>query len=209
MGPLERSPSARRSGEAGTRTVRHGGGARLSGRVVNAGAPVPGAQVRLLRRIDRRGSREAVVGRPLVTGSDGRFSYRVAPGPSRELRFGVRADPTLPTFACSARLRLRVRASSSLHASRTRLVGAGRVRFSGRLRDGWVPRRGTIVVLQAFTRGRWQPFASPRTSARGGWRASYPFNGRPGTYRIRVRIPGDAAYPFAPGVTRTIRVRVF
>jgi hypothetical protein len=191
-----------------TRTVRHGGGARLRGRVVDAGAPLAGAQVRLLRRVDRRGSHTAVVGRPLVTGADGRFSYRVAPGPSRELWFGVRGDPASPVFACSPRLRLRVRASSSIHASRTRLSGSGRVTFSGSLRDGWVPPRGTTVVLQAFSRGHWQAFASPRTSRRGVWHARYRFTGRPGTYRIRARIPGDAAYPFAPGVSRTVRVRV-
>jgi hypothetical protein len=188
--------------------VRHGGGARLRGRVLNGGAPLAGAQVRLLRRVDRRGSRAAVVGRPIVTGADGRFTYRVAPGPSRQLWFGVRTDPQVPTFACSPRLRLLVRASSTIHASRARLRGAGRVTFSGRLRDGWVPSRGTTVVLEAFSRGHWQPFASPRTNRRGSWHARYRFSGVRGTYRIRARIPGDAAYPFAPGLSRVVKVRV-
>lgn len=85
---------------------------------------------------------------------------------------------------------VRVPASSTIRASRLRLRGAGRVRFSGRLRTAGeaVPRRGLLVILQGRERGRWRTFEDVRTDHSGRWRASYRFRGIRGTFPIRARL---------------------
>ena len=65
---------------------------------------------------------------------------------------------------------LRVRASSTIHASRRILRGRGRVRFSGGLglHGATIPRSGKLVEFQAYDRGRWRTFAHrPRARLEG------------------------------------------
>ena len=91
---------------------------------------------------------------------------------------------------------VRVPASSTIHASRTRL-GGGRVRFSGRLRNRGqrIPGRGLVLVLQGRERGKWRTFKDTRTNRKGRWHVSYRFSGRPGSYPIRVRIRKQSGFP--------------
>jgi hypothetical protein len=197
---------AARFSRAGRRvTVRRGKAVRIHGRVTSAGNPVAGATVHLVGRVQRRGSRSGAVGGVAVTGASGRFRLRAPADRSRTLWVGLRAGPADTRFSCSKALRLGVRAGVSLRASRTRLGGAGTVRFSGRLR---VRARGKIVVLQAREDGRWRTFANTRTNRRGRFRASYRFRGLPGTYPVRALVPPDASYPFAAGTSRAVRIRV-
>ena len=116
----------------------------------------------------------------------GRFSIRIPAGPSRTLRFVYSGASGVLGAARS--ISYRVPASSTIHASRTRLFAAGRVRFSGRLRTRGqrIPGRGLVLVLQ----GR----------ERGGW--------RPGTYPIRLKIRRQTSYPFELGYSRALTVRV-
>jgi hypothetical protein len=107
--------------------------------------------------------------------------------------------------AAAARLRLGIPASSSIKASRRSLGGAGRVRFSGRVRKGGA---GLVVVLQGHEQGRWRTFADTRTRANGRWRASYRFSGRPGRYPIRLRIRRQTGLPYETGYSRKVVVRV-
>jgi hypothetical protein len=192
------------------RTVRLGRGARISGRVRDpAGAPVAGAEVRLLRRIDRRGSAQTLVGRPLITDAKGRFTARLAPGPSRALRYGWRRAGEA-FLTCSRRIHLRVRARATLRAVRSVVPrSAPRGVFRGRLLGGWVPRGGKTVVLEGASPGRgWRVFAQGRTTRSGRFRISYRFSGAPATVRVRLRVPADDSYPYAPGVSRAVTLRV-
>jgi hypothetical protein len=183
--------------------VRYGAAVRLTGRVP-AGA---GVEVRQVRRIARRGEREQAVGRPARTRAGGRFSLRVARGPSRTLRVGYRAGPNDPTLTCSVPLRLRVRAPVVLHGRRLP-ARRQRTAFSGRVGGGFMPRRGVRVTVQALEGGRWQTFGSGRTDRRGRFRVRLPFSGRPGTFRLRAVVPTDPTFPFALGRSRPVRVRV-
>ena len=105
---------------------------------------------------------------------------------------------------------VRVPASSTIHASSTRLFGPGRVRFSGRMRNRGqrIPGRGLFLVLQGREQGRWRTFEDTRTNRKGRWHVSYTFSGRLGRYPIRVRIRRQSGDPFELGYSRAVAVGV-
>jgi hypothetical protein len=189
-------------------TVGYRRSALVRGRLtLSAGQPVGGVPIEITATVRLAGSNAQVIG-STTTSRTGRFSFRVPAGPSRVLRF---VFPGSGDALRSARgLGLRVRASSTIHASRTRLSGGGLVRFTGTVRHAGqpLPRTGLVLVLQGHVRGHWQTFADTRTNARGRWRARYRFVGRPGSYPIRVRIRRQNGFPFDLGYSRTLRVRV-
>ena len=57
---------------------------------------------------------------------------------------------------------VRVRAASTIHVDRHRVVNGEPVTFSGRLRSGLVPSGGKLVELQFFDRGEWHTFRTTR-----------------------------------------------
>ena len=193
------------------RSLRIGFGQRrrIRGRVLDAaGVPVGGASVTPLAVVRRRGEGMRVDGPAVVARPDGTFRYRTAKGPSRALRFGWRPAPTATELTCSRKLRLGVRASARLRALDTTVAPGQRVRLRGKLRGGYVPRRGKVVDLQARDGGRWRTFATARARRRG-FSASYRFSASArGTYPMRARVRPDGAYPFALGYSRVIRIRV-
>jgi hypothetical protein len=189
-------------------TIRRGRRIRITGRVTASGAPVAGATVYLVRRVQRGGATAGASGSAAATRANGRFTLRVPAGPSRTLWLGVRASGAATRFTCSRRLQLRVRAQVSLRADPRRLGGAGTVRFAGRVRGGRIPARGKIVVLQAREAGKWRTFTATRSDRRGRFHVRYRFRGTPGSYPIRARVPEEAAYPFAPGTSRPVAVVV-
>jgi hypothetical protein len=111
-------------------------------------------------------------------------------------------------LATARGLSVRVPASSTIKASRTRL-SSGRVRFSGRVRGHGLPvPRGLVVVLQGREGGKWRTFEDARTHKKGRWHVSYRFSGRPGSYPIRLRIRRQAGFPFELGYSRRLTIRV-
>ncbi len=186
-------------------TIAYGG--RLNVRGTLAGA-APGTVVRVISEI--RGSRAArLIATPMTTDAQGRLSYRVPPGPSRTLRLAYRSGSEA-TFRCSKPLAVNVRAPVTLAAS-PRIVSSGsRVRFSGRLRGGHVPRNGKVVELQAFERGRWRTFRTVRSNSKGAfnYRDRFSFRASGPTFPVRARVRADASYPFALGTSNRVRVRV-
>ena len=184
-------------------TIAYGGKLNVSGQ-----AP-PGAQVRVFTRVARAGSAEILGRTPVVADAAGKFTYRVPAGPSRSLRFAFRAG-TEPSFTCSKALTVAVRARSTLKASPRTIRSGQRVRFTGKLRGGYVPRGGKLVELQAYERGRWRSITTLRTNSKGAFSYRYRFSFRAAgtTFPVRVRIRHDDSYPFALGVSSRVRVRV-
>jgi hypothetical protein len=189
-------------------TVAYRRSALVRGRLtLSAGQPVRAVPIEVTATVRLAGAHAQVIG-STMTSRTGRFAFRVPAGPSRVLRFVFPGGgDALPA---ARGLGLRVRASSTIHASRTRLSGGGLVRFTGTVRHAGqpLPRTGLVLVLQGHVRGHWQTFADTRTNARGHWRARYRFVGRPGSYPIRARIRRQNGFPFDLGYSRTIRVRV-
>jgi hypothetical protein len=187
---------------------RFGRALRIRGRLsLVRGKSVRGANVSATSTIARGGARTVRLG-SARTGRTGRFSLRLPAGPSRVVRLSSPSAGGLT--GASARVRVRVPASSTIRASRSSLSGAGRVRFSGRIRTLGqpLPGRGLLVALQGFDRGAWHTFADTRTDGRGRWSASNAFSGRPGTFPVRLRIRRQSRFPFALGYSRVVRVTV-
>jgi hypothetical protein len=185
----------------GTRTVTKG---RLTTR---DGRALTGAEVTVLSKPTADGATykaEAAV----RTNQRGGFSYKTPAGPSRTIEFAYRGDATYMRSA--AKVKLRVPAAATIAASRRSARNGDSVSFRGRLRGRPYPTKGKVLDLQAFYRGKWRTFATPRARRSGAWRYRYRFETTRGTviYRFRVRVRASSDYPYARGFSRTIKVRV-
>jgi hypothetical protein len=182
---------------------------RLSGRLTTPGAnPLAGRDVEVFEQVKLPGApwrRIATV----TTSPTGRFTFRALRGPARILRF--RFPGTRTIGARSTEVELRVRAATSMRPSRHSVVNGEEVTFRGRLRGGPLPRPGKLVELQAFARGRWLTFATPRANpVTGIWAHRYRFAATRGRvrYRFRARVPKEVGYPYETGASRSVRVIV-
>jgi hypothetical protein len=191
------------------RTVDFGHAARMRARLTDAGGrPIAGAVLQVLTREARTGS-DWRLAPDARTGADGRAVVRLAPGPSRRVRVEYRAVAGAAEPAAVGRARLDVRAGVTLRISPRRVRAGRSIRLRGRLRARPATRLGKIVTLQARERGRWRDFASARTGRRGRFAARYRFSaGARGAFPIRAVARADAAYPYATGHSRAVRVRV-
>jgi hypothetical protein len=139
---------------------------------------------------------------------NGTFRYILRASRNRDLVF--RYGGSRRIGAATARFRLRVRAASSIKASRLRLRNGQQVTFKGRVRSRPLPATGKLIEIQAYFRGRWRTISTVRTDRMGRWRFPYRFGATLGrvTYRFRAQLPVEGGYPFAPGHSRVARVVV-
>ena len=191
------------------RAVRFGRGAAVRvGLADPAGRPISAAALQVLTREVRSGS-EWQLAPAVTTGADGRVRLAVAAGPSRRVRieYRVRVGDVRPVAA--AEVRLDVRAGVTLTIRPRRPHGGQTIRLRGRLRAAPATRLGKVITLQARERGRWRDFKSTRTRRGGRFSTRYRFtSGARGTFPIRAVARADAAYPYATGRSRAVRVRV-
>jgi hypothetical protein len=170
------------------------------------GDPVPLAQIGVTQQLRTGGPVEPVA--TLRSDLLGRFALRLRPGPSRTVRFHYGGTAHVkPTFA---EARMLVPATSSIRVDRTAVRNGEAVVFTGALRGGHVPNGGKLIDLQAYYRGGWRTFATPRTDGSGRWGYTYRFGATRGVvrYRFRARIRREAAFPFELGYSRAVRVTV-
>ncbi|MGH2802211.1 MAG: carboxypeptidase-like regulatory domain-containing protein [Thermoleophilaceae bacterium] len=203
---LRMSVSMRRPRSARARrvvVVRYGKRLRVRGRLTGpGGTPLAGASICAASQLSRRAPLQAQG--TLVTDATGRFSYILGSGPSRRVWFVHRSA----RGAAAASVRVRVRAPVSLRGSRRRLRTGQTLVLNGRA--GARAPRGLLVELQARRGRRWQTFGTTNTRRGGRFRYSYRFTRTLGVqvYRLRARVPRQRGYPFAPGGSRPVRVRV-
>ena len=193
------------------RTVAYRARAGISGRLLNsAGRPISGAQLQVLTRDRRQGAR-FVARSTTTTKSDGRYFVRVRAGASRLTQIAWRSHANDPGFQESAYVRLSVRASSSLRATPRVVAVGGRLRLSGRVR-GRIPARGVPLIFQGrMGNGRYTTFAEGRANRKGRFSLGYRFRslssrGRSFTFRVKLR--GDARFPYVLGYSKRVTVRV-
>jgi hypothetical protein len=109
---------------------------------------------------------------------------------------------------------LRVCGGLILRAAPAALTTGEVVRFRGRVRAAAapIPRRGKLVAIQyrEEATGRWRPVLVTRTDHSGVFRARYRFRYVTGTAKIRLRAMAlsEERWPYAPGASRPVTVRV-
>ncbi len=174
------------------------------------GRPIPDATVLVLQRMSVPGGRWVAAHSPLTTNADGRIRYAIEPRFSRTLRFAYRSHRGDAAFAATRDISVRVTSRSSMRTNRSYLHNGETVVFKGRLASRPVPRNGIVIDLQAQVGRRWQTFQTLRTTGEGRWKADYRFRSTTGlqTYTFRARVRGDTGYPYAPSITRKVKVRV-
>jgi hypothetical protein len=187
--------------------VVRGRAARLTGWLeTEAGDPIAGAPVFVSQQRRTGGGWRSLP--TLSSDAHGRFSFRAGEGASRTVRFAYQGTPRVKP--ATALLRMLVPARSAIRVDRRSVRNGEAVNFSGHLIGGPVPQGGKLIDLQAYYRGSWRTFATPRTDAHGRWRYRYRFGATSGVvrYRFRARIRREAAYPYELGYSRRVRVTV-
>jgi hypothetical protein len=193
------------------KTVDYRKRASVSGRLLNSsGKPVSGAVLAINTR-DRRSGATFVRRWTAKTGADGLYKVKVRAAASRLVQVAWASHIHDPSPQESAYVSLNARASSSLHAS-PRAVRVGRpLRLSGTVR-GVVPARGVPVIFQGRgARGGWDTFADGRAKRNGHFTVHYRFrdaSSRGHTFTFRVKVRGDARFPYTLGYSKRVRVRV-
>ena len=181
----------------------------LHGTLTRDGAPVPNALLDVLAQ-NRVANGHFQKIAEVRTDAQGNYSVRAPAGPSRLLRVAYKAYLADPEYASFVDVSHRVRARVELQRRTAHVSLRGTARFSGRVRGGFVPRRGKLIELQAFDHGRWRTFSTVRTKSSGRFTARYSFKRVPAprSYRFRARARAESGYPFLLGVSRSVRIRV-
>jgi hypothetical protein len=194
------------------RTVPCCHGALVGGLLVDAGgAPLPGQSVEVVETFAagaHNRSRRTVV----TSDADGRFSTRLAPGPSREITAEFPGTARLAR-AGGRQIRLRVRAAVRLRTSTGHArVGGPPVVFSGRIAhpEAPLPAAGLPVQLQFRLAGMpWTEFRTVQSDAFGRFRYPYSFSDDDSAgvrFQFRASVPAAGGWPFAPATSRPVAV---
>jgi hypothetical protein len=194
-------------------TVPFGAGAALSGRLLDAdGAGLAGRRLRVVSR-PSRGSLSHRRIDLVETGSHGGFRLALPAGPSRRISVVYPGDAGLAAARRPA-LALRVRGAATLSAAPHSLRTGQSVRLWGRVRarGAPLPRRGKLVAIQYYEDEArlWRPILVTRSDHSGRFHVAYRFRYITGTARIRLRAVAlaEERWPYAPGASRPITVRV-
>jgi hypothetical protein len=194
-------------------TVPFGAGAILGGRLVNVdGAGLAGRTLRVVLRPSRGALQRARV-EAVETGSHGGFRLALPAGTSRRVAVSFPGDAQLDEASRSP-LTLRVRSGIDFGAAPGALHTGDAVHFRGRVRaqGASLPRRGKLIAIQYFEEEakRWRPILVARSDHDGRFHASYRFRYVSGSARIRLRAvaPAEERWPYAPGASRPVTVRV-
>jgi hypothetical protein len=191
------------------RRVRPGSGATVSGWLgTTDGNALGGQPVRVLAAPDngaRRFSEVAVT----TTAPNGIWSAHLPAGPSRLVVAayggGATVEPALSTVA-----RVVVPASVSLRIKPRSTHWGGRIRIAGRLRGGYVPAGGELVILRIGWPGGSTEIGHLYTRRDGRFASGYTLlrgNGTE-TYRLWATTAREGGYPYAPGRSRSRSVTV-
>ncbi|HEX6229658.1 MAG TPA: hypothetical protein VFZ41_09400 [Solirubrobacterales bacterium] len=194
------------------RTVPYRRRVLFSGRLASrSGTPLADAPVHVVERF-ADGARQAQRVSVVRTGAEGRFSIRLAAGPSREISALFTGTAALgrsgaPEVDLGVRSAVRLRVSSPLAR-----VGGRPVIFSGRVlaQRGTLPDVGKSVALQFRLPGLdWAAFRTLRTDRRGRFRFPYRFSdddSRGVRFQFRAHAPAQAGWPYEPGGSRPVAV---
>jgi hypothetical protein len=192
-----------------TKRAQPGAGSIVDGWLGTTNGNALGGQlVRILAAPDNGSTQFSQVA-VATTAANGGWSAHIPPGPSRLVVAAYAGGPTVePTLSTSALVI--VPASVTLRVTPRRTHWGGRIAISGRLRGGYVPRGGELVLLWIGWRGGSAEIGHLYTRPDGTFASGYTFlrgNGTE-TYRLWATSARESDYPYAPGRSRSESVTV-
>jgi hypothetical protein len=178
---------------------------RLTGRLLDAREqPIGKAALDVIQQVAGTGRTQVI--EHALTNADGTFAVGVPAGPSRTIEVAYRAFSADTLYTAQATVTESVSAGVRLTITPRRTGSQGSIVLTGSV-QGPIPRRGALVALLVHYRGRWEPFRTPRTDARGRFRVAYQFQGGVGRFPFRAEVPaGQAGFPFASGMSEVVSV---
>ena len=192
-----------------TKTIRHGARTTISGWLGTDGGNALGGQRVVIQTAPTTagsGFRTAAVS---TTAGDGSWSATVPAGPSRLVRALYGGTSTVePSTSTTATIV--VPASVSLSIAPRQTHWGDTIELSGRLRGGYVPPSGELVVLWVGWPGGSTEIGHLYARRDGRFRSTYTFlrgNGTE-TYRLWATTARESDYPFASARSRPTAVRV-
>jgi hypothetical protein len=192
--------------------VRFGRRVRLAGRLTTGiRTPLGGMPVRIVERF-AQGPGPAVRISTTETDASGRYSLRLAPGPSREVAATFPGSATLGR-STSAQLSIGVRSAVRLRASSgVARVGGAPLVFRGAVAPPEaIGQAGEAIQLQFRIPGtEWSEFRTVQTDRRGRFRYAYRFSdddSRGIRFQFRAYVPAQENWPYEPGGSRPVLVR--
>jgi hypothetical protein len=199
-------------GAGSKRTVPYGRGARFEGRLLApGGSPLAGQEVAVTETF-AAGSAQRQRTAYVRTGTGGRFSTWLGPGPTREVAASF-AGTKLLTRAAGTSALLQVMGAVGLRtSSRVARVGGRPIVFSGRLAShgAAIPRHGRPIQLQyRFPGASWRTFRTVQTDRRGSFRYRYAFSdddSRGVRFQFRAYAPAEDGWPYEDGYSRPVAV---
>lgn len=186
-------------------------GALFAGRLTSAGGSSLGGLPVAIAETFAGGSEPQRRTTIVRTASDGAFSLRLPPGPSRDVSASFAGSPTL-THASAPSVHLDVRASVRLKVSKTRArIGGAPVVFSGKVVEaGVASRKGVPVELQfRYRRAAWSEFRTVETDAGGRFRYAYRFSdddSRGVRFAFRAFVGQRKGWPYEPAFSNPVAV---
>jgi hypothetical protein len=192
------------------RTLAYGATTSVEGQLTTTGgATIPNATLQVEQRDIGFASRPTGVA-TVTTDSKGHFTYRVARGANRTLRFTYTAFPGDVGPVASAQVSVHVRAGVSLRASPARVHNGTVLTFTGRVLGDRGTRRAVVTIYALASGPRKRiPVETFRAAASGRFEYRYRFRSIPGpvTYRFEARVLKQTGFPYVEGASRPVSVR--
>jgi hypothetical protein len=192
-----------------TRRLRPGAATTVSGWLGTTDGNALGGQTVQVLTAPNNGSRQFTQVAAVTTAADGSWSARVPPGPSRLVVAAYGGANTVEP-ALSAPARVIAPASIALHVRPGATHWGGRIAINGRLKGGYIPPAGELVVLWIGWPGGSTEIGHLYARSDGRFRSKYTFlrgNGTE-TYRLWAETARESDYPYAPARSRSVPVKV-
>ena len=178
--------------------LRYGQAATVTGLLETVdGTPVPNAPIQASGQASGWAPKPAG---SLSTNSQGRFTYKIAAGPSRTVTFSYPGTPILRSAATSTDVTVKGKATMTITPKRA--IAGQPLWMSGRVYGGYIPPDGLLVQIWFSIQGLVspQPFRGAiYTNSHGYWKVKFPLAQRAKgfTYRFYVVVAKQGDWPFA------------
>jgi hypothetical protein len=158
------------------------------------------------------GESSATIDTSVQTALDGSFSYTLPRGPDRILQFSYTAYSDDPGPSATATAAITIRPRIRLRIAPHRASDGSTIHWTGTIGGGPYPHQGVGLVLEVKYGKGWRSFDQIVANRKGSFHYSYRFHAttEPTTYAFRVTLPdaGSAGYPYTPGASNQVGVRV-